>query len=174
MKDLLDKLSSYNVFNYLLPGVIFAAFVDHFTTFQIIQENLVIGVFVYYFLGSIVSRIGSLFIEPILKKLKILKFADYEDFVHASKLDSKLETLSEANNMYRTFCALMLAIGVVISYDQLSFQWSVLDSVAPWILLIGLLMLYLFSYRKQTTYITKRVKANLKQAAMKDSNDQKI
>ena len=25
MKDLLDKLSSYNIFNYLLPGVVFVA-----------------------------------------------------------------------------------------------------------------------------------------------------
>ena len=105
MKDLLDKLSSYNIFNYLLPGVLFAVFIDELTPLRIVQKDIVVGVFVYYFLGSIVSRIGSLIVEPLLREIGFVAFTKYEDFVRASKVDEKIEVLSEANNMYRTICA---------------------------------------------------------------------
>lgn len=160
MKDLLDKLSSYNIFNYLLPGVLFAVFVDELTSFRILQKDIAVGVFVYYFLGSVVSRIGSLLIEPLLRKWGIAKFAPYEDFVRVSKTDPKMEVLSEANNMYRTICSLMLCVGVVALYDRAYSSWPVLQTVAPAVLIIGLFSLYLLSYRKQTAYITKRIEAS--------------
>lgn len=160
MKDLLDKLSSYNIFNYLLPGVVFATLVDALTSLQVLQKDPIVGVFVYYFLGSIVSRIGSLFVEPFLHRTGAIVYAPYEDFVRAAKTDPKLEVLSEANNTYRTLCSLMLCVGVVVIYDRASSHWPVLYSAAPWILLVGLFGLYLLSYRKQTAYITQRIEAN--------------
>lgn len=163
MKDLLDKLSSYNIFNYLLPGVLFAVFVDELTSFHILQKDIAVGVFVYYFLGSVVSRIGSLLIEPSLRKLGVAKFAPYEDFVRVSKTDPKLEILSEANNMYRTICSLMLCIGVIALYDRACSSWPVLHAADPAVLIIGLFSLYLLSYRKQTAYITMRIDAESKQ-----------
>ena len=114
MKDLLDKLSSYNLFNYLLPGVLFAAFVDALTPLKVLQKDIVVGMFVYYFLGSVVSRVGSLFVEPILRKTGFVKFAPYEDFVKASKADPRLEILSEANNTYRTLCAMFLSVSIAV------------------------------------------------------------
>lgn len=162
MKELLDKLSSYNIFNYLLPGILFAVFVDGLTSLQIQQKDIVIGVFIYYFFGSIVSRIGSLFIEPALRKAGIVKFAGYEDFVRVSKADPKLDVLSEANNMYRTLCSLMVCVGVVVLYDKASISWPVLQTAAPAVLIVGLFFLYIYSYRKQTAYITKRIEANPK------------
>lgn len=163
MKELLDKLSSYNIFNYLLPGVLFAALVDGLTSLQILQKDIVVGVFIYYFLGSIVSRIGSLLIEPVLRKAGIVSFAPYEDFVRVSKVDPKLDVLSEANNMYRTLCSLMVCVGAIVLYENASIYWPVLRAVAPTILIVGLFALYVFSYRKQTAYITRRIEASLKQ-----------
>lgn len=160
MKDLLDKLSSYNVFNYLLPGVLFAVFVDRITSLQVLQKDLVVGGFLYYFLGSIVSRIGSLVVEPLLRSIGFIRFTPYEDFVLAAKLDPKLEVLSETNNMYRTICALIISVAVVALYDYASRYFSILQSAAPVACLFGLLVLFLLSYRKQTTYITKRIAAN--------------
>lgn len=164
MKDLLDKLSSYNIFNYLLPGVLFAVFVDELTSLHLLQKDIAVGVFVYYFLGSVVSRIGSLLIEPLLRKWGIVKFALYEDFIRVSKTDPKMEILSEANNMYRTMCSLMLCVGVVTMYDRASSSWPALHTAAPAVLIIGLFSLYLLSYRKQTAYITRRIDANAKQS----------
>lgn len=157
MKDLLDKLTSYNIFNYLLPGVIFAALVDRFTSFHAIQDSIVVGAFVYYFIGSVISRIGSLFIEPLLKRTKFLTFAPYADFVAAAKEDSKIEVLSEQNNMYRTFCAMFILFGVVVGFDKFGQAYPWLEDWGGYLAFTALFALYLFSYRKQTNYITHRV-----------------
>ncbi len=160
MKELLEKLSSYNLFNYLLPGVLFAVIIDELTPLRVIQKDIVIGVFVYYFLGSIISRIGSLLVEPTLRRIKFLKFAPYEDFVNASKVDAKLEVLSEANNMYRTICALFISISAVAGYNFAACYLPWLNKIGLPLSICGLTALYLFSYKKQTEYITKRVAAN--------------
>lgn len=69
MDGLLDKISSYNIFNYLLPCSIFAVVADALTSFHVLQEDIVIGLFLYYFIGLVVSRVGSLVIEPSLRAL---------------------------------------------------------------------------------------------------------
>ena len=46
----------------------FSVLGDALTSFKFIQSDIVIGAFYYYFVGLIISRIGSLAIEPILKK----------------------------------------------------------------------------------------------------------
>ena len=160
MKQLLDKISSYNLFNYLFPGILFAVLSRVITSYSFLQENLIIAVFVYYFLGMVISRIGSLVIEPVLKKLSFLQFADYKDFIEASKKDSKIELLSEINNMYRTLCSLFIVLVLLRLYELIESKLLILKSVNSYILAILLLVLFLFSYRKQTNYITKRIRAN--------------
>lgn len=160
MKDLLDKLTSYNIFNYLLPGVLFAAFVDGLTSLKVLQKDLVVGVFLYYFLGSVVSRVGSLLVEPILLRMKFVQYTPYAVFVKAAKADAKIEVLSEQNNMYRTFIALFISVAVVAAYDKASIAIPFLHAAAPYVCIAGLLVLYLFSYQKQTAYVKQRVEAN--------------
>jgi hypothetical protein len=160
MKELLDKMSSYNLFNYLFPGILFAVLSKEITTYSFLQENLIIGVFIYYFIGLVVSRIGSLIIEPILKKLSFLKFADYKDFISASQKDSKIELLSEINNMYRTLSSLFILLILLKVYELIESKLPILKDWNSYILLALLLFMFLFSYRKQTTYIIKRIKSN--------------
>jgi hypothetical protein len=159
MKDLLEKLSSYNIFNYLLPGIVFVALADALTSFHFVQQDIVIGLFVYYFIGLIISRLGSIVIEPILKWSRFVKFAPYADFVSASKEDKSLEVLSEANNMYRTFCSLFLSLILLKIYERLSISFSILGRWATEFLVVAILLLFCFSYRKQTLYITKRIRS---------------
>jgi hypothetical protein len=160
MENLLAKISSYNIFNYLLPGTLFAALLPFITPYSISHDNLLLAAFIYYFLGMVISRIGSLFVEPFLRKIGFLKFSDYGDFVRASSHDENLETLSEANNTYRTICALILSVLVVWAYGSLEKRYSVLMTYSPYIMGCFIFVLFLFSYRKQTSYITKRVHAH--------------
>lgn len=160
MKEILDKITSYNLFNYLLPGVIFVAILDKFTIYSLVQENLVIGAFVYYFIGLVISRFGSLIIEPFLKLVSFLKFSDYADFVFASKNDPKIESFSEVNNMYRTFTTMFVSLLLLKGYELLSIKIPILSEYTSLILVAGLFIMFLFSYRKQTGYITKRIKAS--------------
>lgn len=159
MKEILDKISSYNLFNYLLPGILFAVLTKEFTPYSFIQDNLVIGAFVYYFIGLAISRFGSLIIEPVLKKISFLKFADYTDFVSVSKKDSKIEIFSEVNNMYRTFSSMFVLFLLLKLYEFIESVFPVLKVCSPYILIALLLIMFLYSYRKQTEYIVKRIKS---------------
>lgn len=161
MENIINKISSYNLFNYLLPGILFVVITKYFTQYSFIQNDVIIGAFVYYFIGLVISRIGSLVIEPMFKKIKFLKFTDYKDFVSASKIDSKIDILSEANNTYRTLCSLFLLLLLFRIYQLINdkFQW--LNYYNPYILLGLLFIMFLFAYRKQTKYITKRIGAIL-------------
>ena len=85
MKDLLQKISSYNIFNYLLPGVVFVTLLRLLTKYELIIDDFIVGVFFYYFIGLIINRIGSLVIEPIIKKTSLVKFFDYRKFISASR-----------------------------------------------------------------------------------------
>lgn len=160
MKELIDKISSYNLFNYLFPGILFAVISKEITKYSFLQENLIIGAFVYYFIGLVISRFGSLIIEPILRKLSFLKFADYKEFISVSKKDSKIELLSETNNMYRTLSSLFTLLLLLKLYELIESKLPILKDYDSYILLVLLLFMFLFSYRKQTNYITKRIKSN--------------
>jgi hypothetical protein len=160
MKELLDKISSYNVFNYLLPGIIFAVLASNITHYTIVQRDLLTAPFLYYFVGLVMSRFGSLLLEPLLKCLSFVKFAPYCDFVTASKRDDKLDLLSEVNNTYRTLCSLFILLLLLKLYTKLECALPPLKEWHATLLTVLLLVVFLFSYRKQTSYITKRIKAN--------------
>jgi len=160
MKDLLDKLSSYNLFNYLLPGILFVILASGLTHYSFVQQDIVTGVFLYYFIGLVISRFGSLIIEPLLKYLSFLRFVDYKSFISASKKDPKIELLSEVNNTYRTLCSLFVLLFFLKLYEAIETKLPILAEYKLLILLMLLLIMFLFSYRKQTGYISKRVEAN--------------
>jgi len=155
MDKLLEKLTSYNLFNYLLPGIIFSVLLEKTTSYSIIHKDIMIEAFLAYFIGLVISRISSIMIEPLLKSISFVKFAEYKDFVLASKSDKKIELLSESNNMYRVFISIFFILLIIVLYER--FLESVFVGYTSYIIIIGLLILFLFSYRKQTSYITKRI-----------------
>jgi hypothetical protein len=161
MNAIFEKLSSYNIFNYLLPGILFVVLAEALTSFSFVQKDILLGVFLYYFIGLVISRIGSLVIEPIFKKTKFVRFAEYSDFVSASKNDEKLNLLSETNNMYRTFCSLFFLLILLKVYEHIAGYFQTVGNWNAEILIIGLLIIFCFSYRKQTQYITKRIKTTI-------------
>ena len=155
MTELLQKLSTYNIFNYLFPGVVFVILLKHVTNIYLIMNDLVLGMFLYYFFGLVLSRIGSILIEPVLRCTKIVQFSDYARFIQASKLDNKIELLSEVNNMHRTIIAMLVVLLVT----------SICNGSATCYLttgLLGLVILFILSYRKQTSFITKRIEESLR------------
>jgi len=161
VSEFLSKLSSYNIFNYLVPGIIFAATVDAVTHYKLVQPDLIIGLFVYYFIGMVVSRFGSLVLEPPLRRISFLHFSNYSDFVAASQVDPMINVLSEANNAYRTLCSAFFLVGLLRLYEVIEQHW--LPMLKDWnmtILAILLFITFLLSYRKQTEYVARRVDIN--------------
>ena len=161
MSELLDKISSYNLFNYLLPGVLFAVISSKLTHYNFLGYEVVVAAFLYYFIGLVVSRFGSLIIEPVFKWTNFVKFAKYADFVTASNKDPKIDILSEANNMFRTLCSLFLVLALLKLYEKLGTCWPLFEHYRVIALIVLLFVMFAFAYRKQTRYITQRVQAEL-------------
>ena len=119
LDKLLDKISSYNIINYLLPGGVFCYLFQYFAGVNFLHmgvdlskmsaggaiTSIVESLFIYYFVGIVISRVGSLLIEPFSQKMHLIDLTDEEGFAAASKEDSKLDVLLETNNLYRTMSA---------------------------------------------------------------------
>lgn len=163
MKELLEKITSYNLFNYLLPGVIFSLLVSKMTRYPIIQQDLVVGFFLYYFIGMVISRFGSIVIEPLLKKISLIEFTNYNDYVMASKKDLKIELFSEINNTYRTILSLLILLIFLKIYETLEINFNFPQAFTVMLTIVLLVVLFLLSYRKQTSYIKKRITSNQQQ-----------
>lgn len=157
MEKIIDKISTYNLFNYLLPGVLFVVLAKSFLFIDLTQRDIILDVFIYYFVGLVISRFGSLVIETLLKKIKFLKFAKHEDFISASKNDPKLEILSQENNMYRTFISMFVLLLLSKLYFYIRTIYPFLQSYDFYILISLLLVMFIYSYKKQTAYIFKRI-----------------
>lgn len=102
-----------------------------------------------------------------MKKIKIIKYAPYQDYVKASSIDPLVATLSETNNTYRTLlstfiCVFMYKLGASINEICLKNEITFLQENKDWIFLILLILLFVFSYVKQTSYVRKRVESVLK------------
>ena len=159
MNSILGKLDSYQVLTNLLPGAFFGLALKFFFQTALPTENFGEDILIYYFMGLIINRIGSLVVEPVLKKFCFLKFAPYTDFAKAEKADSKIITLSEMNNYFRALLTCILLLLVIRILKVLYLKWICLFTYWEWEAIALLLVLFLFAYRKQTNYVRKRVEA---------------
>lgn len=167
LAQMVEKISSYNIVNNLYPGILFVYVLKIMFGTNLLSNNWFENLIVFYFVGMVLSRIGSIIIEPIMKKIKIIKYAPYQDYVKASSIDPLVDTLSETNNTYRTLlftfiCAFVYKFGASINEVCLKNKITFLQENKDWILLTLLILLFVFSYVKQTSYVRKRVESVLK------------
>ena len=102
-------------------------------------------------------------VEPVLQKIKILNFCKYSDYIEASQKDSIIKNLSETNNLYRVIIAAFFLILLEKFYLFLLKEFVWLNDWSYFILSIAAIILFIFSYRKQTKYINERVYKVLKE-----------
>jgi len=163
MSEIISKMSSYNIFNYLFSGIIFIVLSKFFLDIEIYIKldngDIIVNLFWAYFIGLTISRIGSLIIEPIFKGF--IETKDYSEFVKAEKINPKISILSEQNNVYRTLTSLFFVI-LLLFFIKFGFQYNL-----KLFIIIFLCVIYSLSYLKQTRYIVKRIDSVLKKG---DSN----
>ena len=158
MSEILKKISNYNIFNYLLPGAIFNLLLPRVTYLnfsKITPDNIVIILFYYYFIGLAISRVGSLLIEPVVRK--VIEFNNHNDFIAGSKNNDKINVLSEQNNMYRTFIALFTVLIFIKGYLYISDRYLFGPKVHIWVFLVSMFVLFVASYIKSISYIKKYI-----------------
>lgn len=157
MEKVVEKLDSYNILNNLLPGVVMVFLLRKELGINLVDDNMVEILFISYFVGMIISRVGSLVVEPICRIVKLVDHVTYEDFIRASKGDDKIELLSETNNSYRSF----LTVGIIVLMGKLcvflATKVSIPSSAVDIIMILVIIIVFACAYRKQTDYIVKRV-----------------
>lgn len=150
-------MPSYQILTNLLPGAFFGLVNKYFFKLHFSTENIGEEIVVYYFLGFFICRIGSLVVEPLLKKIGFIKFTAYSDFTLAVKADSKIDTLSETNNYLRSLLTCVMLMPVVKFAQVLSSNCLWFATNCKWIAVVILFTLLLFSYGKQNKYVLNRV-----------------
>lgn len=153
----LGRISNYNLLNNLIPGAILCVVLKYLVGYDLFVENVLEQVIIFYFAGMVNSRVGSIIVEWLLKKACVVKFRSHDAYITAEEKDQKISSLSEINNMYRSiisvsFLALLLKLYKTIFENNCEFGLA-----TEWLLLVALLFLFVFSYRKQTNYIIGRI-----------------
>lgn len=158
MDKIIDKISSYHIFNNLVPGYLFLIISSQIIGKGLIIDSLIYSFFEAYFIGTIISRISSLVIEKIIVKIWKLRKEPYDKYIEANKKDDKLEILNQDCNMYRSLCTLMLI--------ELSLKIMVMFEITrlinkDFLILVTLTLLsilFALSFVKQNRFISSRVK----------------
>lgn len=158
MEKLIEKLDSYNILNNLLPGIVLEYLFENMLNVKLVDGSIVENLFVFYFLGMVVSRIGSVVVEPLCKKIKWVKYASYGEYLKASKKDVKIDLLSEINNTYRTILTVCLILLLAKGFLFIVSKIGISRYCMQFIVIIGLIMLFAVAYKKQTNYVANRVK----------------
>src|SRR5262249_8733703 len=147
----------YNIFNYLFPGALFVFISQALGLFRIDSEDLIQNLFVWYFIGLTISRVGSVIVDPLLIATGWVKQTSYPNYLEAFKRDVKLEAMVEVSNTYRTLATAFLCILATFGARFISQRVQV-SSLSLMVLgTVGLVCLYLIAYRKQNAYVRKRV-----------------
>ena len=154
---LLGRISNYNLLNNLIPGAMLCVMLKYLVGYDLMNVGLLELSVIFYFVGMVIGRIGSLIVEPFLKLIRIVTFRDHKLFVEAEQKDKKIVCLSETNNMYRSVISVAFtAIVVKFYYVAVEKCWDFGD-ITQWTILVGLLVLFALAYRKQTKYIVSRI-----------------
>ena len=161
MEKFLNKLSEYHFIQTIVPGIIFTCFSKIFYDVNLITEKPIYDFIIVLIIGLIISRIGSLIVEPVLRKTKILSFYEYSKYIEASQKDSFIKNLSETNNLYRGIIAAFLLILFERFYLFLLNKIVWLNKCSYLILTIVIIVLFIVSYKKQTKYIKERIEKTL-------------
>lgn len=172
MDKVFEKLSTYHIVTALIPGAILCALINRFTDLVIITGNGISDIVIFYFAGVISGRFGSIILEPLCKKIKLVKYAPYSDFIKACEKDSKLIELSNENNMFRSLLSVSVMFSFVMLYEFAEGFWTWLLIIRKPLLCVGLIVLFSISYRKQTKYVYERTKYHIGSTIADDTGSQ--
>lgn len=153
VKSIINKLSTYQFFNFIYPGAVFLGLLK----FKGVQLPMLDKVWWFllgsYFLGMTISRFGSIVIEWVSKKAKWITEYDIKKYAEHRKEDSFTEVLLELTNIYRTLCSLgvWMFMCTLIWYKEA-------DKCCMLFLEVLFTLLFWLSFIKQYHYLVNKLK----------------
>ena len=149
INSLFNKLSAYQLLSLMLPGASLLGTLKFIFTIDIkVNENIWWFLLASYVVGIILSRIGSLLIEEVFKKMGFIKGYNVGNYIAKRKEDDMVETLLSFANLYRSLCALSIVLIIVTMVKGYGFC----DYWHYFLLEVLLLLLFTFSFCKQYNY----------------------
>ena len=157
LTKLLEKISHYEILNNIIPGSALCLILSYIG-YPILEYNVWACIVICYLVGIVNSRFSSIVIEWICRKTHFVKWRDYELYNKAKKERPFIVTLQESANMFRAFSSVFVISLCGYGLMELSTKWIWLTQNGIWILLVALLVLFAFSYRKQINkYVVKNI-----------------
>lgn len=158
MEKLLEKISSYQLLNFLFTGAV-CWFILSYLGLQVLHGTSICQTIVgCYFLGMTMSRIGSLVVEEIFKKIGWIQKIDYVKQVKADKRDVKVELMLSLCNTYRTLAAVFFTILLLLILSCIfPSNIGLRHNAAHFIFIITLTAIYMFAFVKQHNYLKDRI-----------------
>lgn len=158
MEKIIDKISNYHIFNYIIPGGLFLILCNNYLNIKIEQDKITYFFFISYFIGIIISRVSSLVTEKILCYIFKIKKENYDNYIAAAKKDENIEVLMQDMNMYRSICT-MLIILLIIKVAKIFRLYQLIDKdLLILLVFISLIIIFICAYIKQNKYVVSRVK----------------
>ena len=163
IKLLVEKFDRYNFLTNMLPGAVLCMALEHFVGYKLLESNeWMLSVILFYFVGIVNNRFGSLVVESSLKRLTIFKFEPYEDYIKAEKIDKKIDVLNADNNSFRSYISVFLLSLLAFIFKTVTNYFPAVKEIEGFILIFSLLILFICAYHKQTESLRKRIKVALK------------
>lgn len=150
MSELLSKISSYNLYNYLLVGFVYNMLLCHYTQLGYVDESILKTLIVCYVMGLFIAKLASLFLEPLLIRLhwnnkKFLKWRNKNEYLEASFKDAKIPILLEEANVCRNIAMAIFVFFICLLYDKyVSIYIYIYDSCRMFVLCHSFFHLYFF------------------------------
>lgn len=161
-EKLIEQVSDYELLNNIVPGALYVVMTERLTSFRPTSGNVWPDIVIYYFAGMVIGRLGSLCLEPIIKRITKTTGEPHADYVMAEQYDSQVRKLSAINNMYRTYASASLCLALTVGFDQVSKlipSIGLSSHVVAIAACILLMILFACSYKKQTELVASRVRA---------------
>lgn len=114
LKSLSDKLSAYQLFNFIYPGAVYLGILHFYGMSLGILNEIWWFLLTSYFLGMTISRFGSIVIESICLKFKWIEKYDIKKYAKCLNDDSftgillELTTFTELFVLWELCCCLLL------------------------------------------------------------------
>ena len=152
---LLSRLSKYDWFTTLLPGMFLLALMRR-VGINASAESIIEELGLVFFLGVVSSRVGATCVEQIARWCKL--FEPYEDYVDWSNANKENADMLVRNaNWFRSLCGMVIVWGGLVMVESFHFTWLT-RGVKLFIVILVLLILFGDAYRRQLSFTTKRIR----------------
>ena len=122
-----------------------------------LPDDLGAFLLVSFVAGVTANRLGSLILDPLLRKAKFLKPKDYRSFLIREKDDQKLDSLVANSGLYRTFFTAG-AIYLLALLFSAAATYVTKQGLFTAFVMAGMFV-FLFALRKEDGYIHSRIEA---------------